>query len=208
MRHISFVKSKWFLLGAGILLGALTILIIRFFAYSPEQVHYHANFAVYINGQREEFKAPFNYQAVAVCSSTHDISMPQQRTHMHENVNSVIHVHDAVVTWGQFFENLGWYFGPDFIETSGGERYVADEQNKVHVILDGQDYTDLPITNRVIANKARLLISYGNPTEGQLKKQYESVPATAEKYNMSKDPASCSGSEKITPSDRLHHLFR
>lgn len=76
MSRLGFIKNRWFLFVAGIVLGALALLVIRFFTYSPPQVHYHANFAVYINGQREQFKGPQYYQEVAVCSSTNDITLP------------------------------------------------------------------------------------------------------------------------------------
>jgi hypothetical protein len=201
-------RSRWLMLATGLVLGILALLVIRFFTYSPPQVHYHANFAVYINGQRQEFKGPQYYQEVAVCSSTNDIHMPQQRTHMHDNINSVIHVHDHSVTWGQFFENLGWYVGPDFIETDDGTRYLADDTNKLHIIINGQDYTGLQaITNNVIKDRDRLLLSFGDVGQTTLDNQFKSVPSTAKHYDESKDPASCSGSEKITTSDRLHHLF-
>jgi hypothetical protein len=192
----------------GLLLGALIVLGIRFATYKPVQVHYHANFAVYINGKREEFKGPQYYQEVAVCSSTNDIHMPQQRTHMHDNINSVIHVHDHSVTWGQFFENLGWYVGPDFIQKDDGTRYVADDTNKLNVVINGQDYTGLQaITNEVINDRDRLLLSFGNIDQKTLDQEFKSVPSTAKHYDESKDPASCSGSEKVTLKDRLHHLF-
>lgn len=201
------MKHKWFLFGAGLVLGALAILAIRYFTYSPPQVHYHANFAVYINGQREAFKGPQYYQEVAVCT-TSGITLPQQRAHMHDNINDVIHVHDHAVTWDQFFENLGWYVGPDFVQTADGTMYKADDTNKLHILLNGQDYTDLtPITNMLIKDRDRLLISYGNIDDATLQQEYKTVPSTAKHYDESQDPASCAGSEKVTASDRLHHLF-
>ncbi|HSX35471.1 MAG TPA: hypothetical protein VLH84_00890 [Patescibacteria group bacterium] len=38
-----------------IIVGAAAILGVRYFTYSPERVHYHANFDVIINGQREVY---------------------------------------------------------------------------------------------------------------------------------------------------------
>lgn len=202
------LRSRWFALFGGILLGALVILAIRFATYKPVQVHYHANFAVYINGQREEFKGPQYYQEVAVCSSTNDITLPQQRAHLHDNINSVIHVHDHAVTWGQLFENLGWYLGPDFIQKDDGTRYTADDTNKLNIVLNGQNYTGLQaMTNIVIKDRDRLLVSFGDMDQSALDKQFKSVPNTAKHYDEAKDPASCSGSEKVTTHDRLHHLF-
>jgi len=202
------VKNTWFLLIAGIIIGALAILAIRFFTYKPVQVHYHANFAVYLNGQREDFKGPQYYQEVAVCSTTNDITTPLERAHMHDNVNSIIHVHDHAVTWGQFFENLGWYVGPDFIETADGHLHQASGDEQLHILLNGQDYTGLtPITNTVIKDRDRLLVSFGAIDSQTLQQEYKSVPSTAKHYDETKDPASCAGSEKISVSARLHHLF-
>lgn len=196
------------MLSSGLILGALIILGIRFFTYSPDQVHYHANFAVYINGKREEFKGPQYYQEVAICSSTTGITIPQQRAHMHDDINSVIHIHDHAVTWGQFFENFGWYVGPDFIQKDDGTRYVADDTNKLNIIINGQDYTGLQaITNNVIKDRDRLLLSFGDIDSKTLDKEFKSVPSTAKHYDESKDPASCAGSEKVTTKVRLHHLF-
>ena len=199
---------RWAVLVIGLLIGALVILGIRYVTYKPDQVHYHANFAVYLNGKRFEFKGPQYYQEVAVCSSTTGITTPQQRSHMHEDINSVIHVHDHAVTWGQFFENLGWYVGPDFIVTDDGTKYIASGNDKLHVLINNQDYTDLtPITNTVIKDKSRLLLSFGDISDKTLQQEYKSVPSTAAHYDAAKDPASCAGSEKVTPSVRLHHLF-
>lgn len=198
--------AEWFTVG--LLVGVLIILVIRFFTYSPVQVHYHANFAVYLNGQREEFKGPQYYQEVAICSTVNGISSPLQRAHMHDNVNSVIHVHDHAVTWGQFFENLGWFVGPNFIQTDNGTMYLANDTSKLHVILNDQDYTGAtPITDVVIGDKDRLLISFGDVSGQQIQQEYRSVPSTAAKYDADKDPASCAGSEDVTIKDRLHHLF-
>ncbi len=201
-------KTSIIVLIVGLFVGALTALSVRFFAYKPYQVHYHANFAVYINGQREQFKDPAYYQEVAVCSSTNDIKTVSQRAHMHENINSVVHVHDHVVTWGQFFEGIGWYVGPNFIQTKDGTMYTEDDTNKLHVIVNGQDYTGLSqITTMVIEDDARVLISYGDISPAELEQEYASVPKSAHHYDVSKDPASCSGTEKVTAKDRFKHLL-
>lgn len=206
--NLGFVRNKWFLFGAGIVLGVLVLLVIRFFTYSPPQVHYHANFAVYINGKREEFKGAQYYQEVSICNASTGITIPQQRAHMHDDVNGVVHVHDHAVTWGQFFENLGWYVGPDFIETTDGHLYQNDGNSVLHVIINGQDYTGLtPITDMVIKDQSRVLVSYGDISDSRLQQEYKTVPSTAKHYDDTKDPASCSGSEPTNFSARLHHLF-
>jgi hypothetical protein len=207
-RFLDILAKPLSMLLLGFLLATLVLLGIRFLTYKPDQVHYHANFAVYINGQREQFKDPSYYQEVAICSSTTGITAPQQRAHMHDQISDTVHVHDHAVTWGQFFENLGWYIGPDFLVTKDGTKYVADDSDQLHIIIDGQDYTGLTsITNLVIKDRSRLLVSFGNADDATLQKQFQSVPSTAKHNDETQDPASCAGSEKVTVSQRLHHLF-
>lgn len=208
MHRLRFLKTTWSLLILGILLGALLILAIRFFTYSRPVTHYHANFAVYINGQREEFKAPRYYQEVAACTANGPIQ-PAERAHMHDDINSVLHVHDDGVTWEQFFNNISWYLGKDFIQTDDGTMYQANGNNKLNIVLNGQNLTDLTsIANSVIKDRDRLLISFGDINEQTLQAEYNSVPSTAKHYDETKDPASCAGQmQKVTLSDRLHHLF-
>lgn len=208
MKYLKLPKSKWFLLGVGVLLGALIILVIRFATYEIPHTHYHANFAVYVNGQREQFKASHYYEEIAACS-LHGNIQPAQRAHMHDEINSVIHVHDDGVTWEQFFNNIGWTLGPNFIQDDQRTIYLEDDTNKLNIVLNDQNLTDLTnIANQVIKDEDRLLISYGNIDDSTLAKEYKTVPATAHHYDITPDPASCAGqAQNPSFSDRLHHLF-
>lgn len=208
MSKFSFLRAKWVLFVVGLLLGVLVTLAIRFATYNVQQTHYHANFAVYINGQREQFKGPQYYEEVSACSASGPIQ-PPQRAHMHDNINSVIHVHDNGVSWQQFFNNIGWTLGPNFIQDNQQNMYVEDSTNKLNIILNGQNLTDLTsIANQVIHDRDRLLISFGNISNNALQKEYSSVPNTAKHYDESKDPASCAGQmSKVTLGDRFRHLF-
>lgn len=195
----------------GLLVGAVLILGINFVSYTPmHHTHYHANFALYINGMREQFKDKQYYEDVAICSASTGITFPQQRAHMHDGVNSVVHVHDNSTTWGQFFENIGWYVGPNFVQTKAGVIYKADGTTKLHIVINGQDYTDLtPITNQVIGDKDRLLVSYGDLSQNLVDSEDKTVASTAAKYDASIDPASCAGGHDETPTlkQRFNNLF-
>lgn len=199
------MMPTWAWVSAGVLLGVLLLLAVRFVTYSHAHTHYHANFAVFLDGKRQEFKEPQYYQEVKICNLSG--TSPQSRTHMHNSENGVIHVHDEAVTWGQFFENLGWIVGPDFIRTDT-ELLAASDTNKLSIILNGQDLTDVStITNQVIGNKDRLLLSYGPPDTAVLDNQFKSVANSAAKYNATKDPASCGSEENPTTQERLKNLF-
>ena len=206
--HIIIARRRYMSV-LGLLLGALIILAIRFFTYAaPEATHYHANFAVYLNGQHEEFKSPQYYQEVAACTVNGPIQ-PAQRAHMHDEENSVLHVHDDGVTWSQFFDNLGWSIGPNFIQNADKKMYIEDGDNKLNIVLNGQNLTDLTsIANQVIKDRDRMLISFGNIDSETLESEYKAVPSTAKHFDETPDPASCSGQmEKVTIGDRFKHLF-
>lgn len=190
----------------GAVVGVTALLGARFVTYQKPYVHYHANFAVYINGEREEFKNPIYYTEGGCIAE--GVKTPLMRAHMHDSVNDVVHVEDHAVTWGNFFENLWWSVGSDYIQKSDGTMYKADDTNKLHLIINGQDYTDFgSLANKEIKDKDRVLISYGNEDKQALESQYKTVADSAAKYNAQSDPATCSGSHKTTTKDKLKHLL-
>jgi hypothetical protein len=199
------VSKKTVLIGvAGLLVGALVVLGIRFITYKPEQIHYHANFAVYLNGKREQFKSPMYYEEVSgSCALGKDIK-PAQRVHLHDEVADVVHVHDHAVTWGDLFMNLHWAVGPDFIRTPDGI-FVAADSKKITYVVNGQEIDD--ISTEIIKDEDRLLVDFGDTNKATIDKEFKSVPATAHKYDIGKDPAACLGNAAPTFTDRLKHLF-
>jgi hypothetical protein len=206
-RFTTYLTSKWAYLLYGFLAASLLILGIRFATYQPEHdTHIHANFGIFINGERETFKAPRYYEEVKLCSM-HENMTPQARVHMHNQESGVIHVHHDGVTWGQLFENLGWYVGPDFIRTPD-RLYTVDDVNKLNIVLNGDNLTGLStITNELIDNRDRLLLSYGDADKAELDAQYKTVPGNAEEYNNKPDPAGCGGNHEVTIADRFKNLF-
>jgi hypothetical protein len=202
-----FKKSTWLIAGLGFLVGALVILGIRFVTYhNPKGVHYHANFVIYVDGQKQELKEPFYYEEVGAGCDPNEKMTPHERAHMHDNVNNVVHVHDNAVTWGNFFQNIGWVIDTKLLEDPHGKVYLADGQSKVTFMLNGK--TTDNVINQVIGDQDRLLVSFGISSNQDLQSQYNSVPATAHKYDISKDPASCGGGVvPTTTSDRFKHLL-
>lgn len=191
---------------SSMLVGALAILTARFIAYNPEQIHYHANFAVYLNGVREEFKSPMYYEEVSgSCALGKDIK-PPQRGHMHDNVNNAVHVHDHAVTWGDFFMNLDWAVGPDFIRTPDGIYTPhTDTGERITYLINGQAYDD--IATEIIHDEDRLLVDFGNTPQNVLRTRYDAVANSAHHLDTSKDPAACLGNAAPTWKDRLRHLL-
>ena len=202
MKVAKVLKKSYVLAGFGFFLGLLTILVIRFATYNPHRVHYHANFAVFINGQREQFKDNFYYQSEGAACIADANMTPTDRAHMHDHINDLVHVHDHAVTWGQFFQNIGWGVNPRFINTPT-QLLVASENQKVTFWVNGQEVAN--IANQVIGDRDKLLVDFG--TDNNLQAEYKTIPSTAAKNDTDKDPASCSGSTPVTTHERLSHLF-
>jgi hypothetical protein len=200
------MKRIYALVVGGFVVGILTPLTIRFASYRPAQVHYHANFAVYLQGQPQKFTNRA-YFLDGGCGMS-NMMTPESRAHLTPGIDNVVHVKDGAVTWGQFFNNLGWYIGDDFVKTADGQLLAPNGDATLHIIINEQDYTGLGgITNAVIKDRDRLLLSYGNSSRTDLAKQYAAVPSTAKTYDGMKNASACGHATKVTLQDRLRHLL-
>ncbi len=185
-----------------VLIGAIFAFLLmtsaRFIFKQPESVHFHANMAVFIDGKRESFAGPGYYEEVEACSAT---ATPSGRTHLHMPDNNVVHVHDKNVTWGNFFENIGWAIGPDALVTPQ-QIYRSDDTKSLTFYLNGEKTDD--IFRTVIKSEDILVVSYGDGT-ADLAQQAEQVqkPTPASLANTQKDPAACRGTEDASIGVRL-----
>lgn len=191
---------KWAIWLLLFLLGAVVMVAFRYVMIKDTSVHYHANFGVYVNGQQDQFQGPGYYEEVTACN-VHNHDDLASRTHMHENVNHVIHVHDHSVSWGDFFANLGYTFGDTVLVTEKGTYVDGQDGNKLTFTLNGQPVTH--IANTIIKSEDVLLINYGKDDAKTLQSRYEAIPKDAHHYNITKDPAACQGGEGLTPLNRL-----
>lgn len=184
----------------GFMLGTLWLIGIRFIMYKSDTVHYHANFALYINGQRDAFKSFTFYEEVQSCGSD-EKNNPKNRVHMHDNVNHVAHVHEPGVTWGHFFANLGYTLGDSLIKTDNGAFLDAQNGNELTFILN--DKTVNNIANEPIKSEDVLLVNYGKDSAQTLAQRYQNITQDAGAYNKRNDPSSCRGTKELTFSERL-----
>lgn len=211
-RTTSILDMRWILIILGFVAGLISLLAIRAAAYDPPQeTHYHANFAVYINGQREQFKALDYYEEEAasncsVATAEEAETSPMSRVHMHGNINDVVHVEDSRVTWGNFFTVLKWNIGSTYIATRDG-MYQNNGTAKVTFMLNGKSVDD--VANATIQDQDKLLVNYGDQTASQITGEYNLIKNNALKADQSKDPAGCGGGHTDTASmrERMKHMF-
>ncbi|MCX8035047.1 MAG: hypothetical protein N3A71_02045 [Candidatus Dojkabacteria bacterium] len=197
------------LVTAGVLLSLVATTTLRFVTLKEEEnTHYHADFMIHINGEMMMLDDPEYYkeEVPAPCSTGEHTSDPLERAHLHDRVPSVVHVEDEAVTWGHFFQNLGYTVSKDILITPEGDIYKLEGEKRLRFILNGKE--ESIISGRVIQNKDRLLVSYGEETGQELiDGKYNEVTERAEEYNNTPDPEGCSGSKVESFTDKLKRAF-
>jgi hypothetical protein len=190
------MRRPLLLIGSGIIVGVTFFTLVRIvFMPSVMATHFHANFAVFIDGKQFDFSADKYMEDVQGCKPDYIPLLPQERTHLHNNEGHVLHVHERGVTWGHFFANIGFDFGKTYLVTDEGTLYVNGNKT-IKFILNGES-VESPF-NKLIGNEDQLLISYGVETvEGISKTQFPSIANDAHEHNEHPDPGSCSGAIEL-----------
>lgn len=191
----TYLKPLLFVLIGAVLAATVTYTTIyASYRDAHPQVHFHANFAMYLNGTKVDFSNTRYMEDIASCQVSGALT-PRERVHLHNGVGDLAHVHDTNVTWGNFFTNLGYMIDDTHIITDSGTVYTAGDTSKIRFILNGKAINS-PF-NTYIHSEDRLLISFGDQlSQDTAMQQYLSVSSTAKEFNTKLDPASCSGSQK------------
>jgi hypothetical protein len=196
---MTFNKRLVIALLAGFLLGVFWLIALRYVTFEDKRVHYHGNFALYINGQRDDFKSSTFYEETQSCSA--DEIGPKQRVHLHDQKPHVAHVHDEGATWGHLFANLGYSLGNKSVQTDAGVFVDGEAGNELTFMLNGKKVEGA--ASEVIRSEDVLLISYGKDDAAALQVRYDQIERDAARYNQTTDPSACSGSKPITFTERL-----
>lgn len=197
-------KSLW----VGLALGVFGLGAARFLGVPPpEATHFHANWAIYVDGERMDLSERRYMEEISSCYAVDGEMTPQSRVHMHEGNHDVVHIHHLGVTWGHLAGNLGIGFGEGYLILDDGTRIFDGEDGRFTYILNGRALTSAH--NELVASEDRLLISYGSESLDELAEvRFGQVATTAGEYNTRDDPPTCSGSmEPLGVWDRLKFAF-
>lgn len=184
---------------AGLVIGTVWLVALRFITFKDTRIHYHANFALYINGQRDTLDSSTFYEETQSCSA--DEVGPRQRVHLHDQKSHVVHVHDEGSTWGHMFANLGYGLSNKAIQTDKGVYVNGQDGNELTFMINGQKVEGL--ANEVIESEDVVLVNFGQDNQETLKSRFEEISHDAAEYNKTTDPSACSGSKPITFTERL-----
>lgn len=190
----------------GLALGILGLGAARFAATPWEdEIHYHANWAVFLDGERLDLSADWYMEDVSACVAGGEV-LPTQRVHMHNNDHDVVHVHHEGVTWGHLLTNLGIVLGDDFLVLDDGRRFEEGAGRTLKFVVNGFPVGE--IENRLIESGDRLVVSFGPESVEEVEeRQLSRVGDDAEAYNERQDPAGCSGASEPGFGERLRRAF-
>jgi hypothetical protein len=190
----------------GVLVGVTALAAFRLAIVPVERpMHHHANFALFVEGQRVDLSADEYMEDVAMCVVGGTV-LPTARAHLHNNNPDVAHIHHEGATWGHLLANLGFGLGDEYLMTDAGKLYREGEGKTLKFILNGRP--EFSVHNQLIRSGDRLLISYGPESEEEvLRTQFRQVTSDAEEFNRKSDPAGCSGPTNPTLWDRVQHAF-
>ena len=78
-----------------------------------DEVHYHAGFVVYVNGEKQDFSLS-KYMHLEICdpSGAHKEDEQIEKAHLHSGVGDVVHVHRKNAYWRDLFHNIGYELPP------------------------------------------------------------------------------------------------
>ena len=190
----------------GILAGVVGLVAVRLAVAHPEEpTHYHANFALYVDGERVDLAGDEYMEDVAACAMGETV-LPRSRAHLHNNDPDVAHVHHPGVTWGHLFTNLGFGLGKTYIANKDGAVLTVGDGRTLKFVLNGRP--QLAVHNELIRPGDRLLVSYGPEPEPEVvRDQFPRVADNAEEFDARNDPAGCAGAHRMTLWDRIRYAF-
>ncbi len=130
-----------------------------------QPVHWHADFVLYIRGERYDFNQPR-----FISDEEDELS---ENVHMHGERENVVHVHREGTTWREFFDSLGFELTDACLTTPEGEQLCNSEAERLSFVLNGVKLDALAFQD--ITDIDRALISYGNESDEKLMHQYAQV---------------------------------
>ena len=134
-----------------------------------QTVHWHADLALYIRGERYSFDD-------ARFFSTGEVEL-SENVHIHEPWHVVVHVHRESTTWWEFFDSLGFELTDTCITLPEGDRFCNSETERLTFILNGVKVDALAFED--ITNIDRVLISFGDESDEELMQRFAEVTSEA-----------------------------
>ena len=122
--------------------------------------HDHANFMVFINGEEINFALP-------------QYIVKAKEVHIEDMNGNVIHKHATGITLGYFFKTLGFKFDENCFVFDNKKEYCNEGDKTLKFYVNNE--RNYEYDKYEIKDLDKYLISYGNDSEEEIKKQLSSI---------------------------------
>lgn len=158
------------------MIAAIFLLLPRFLEKKTVQVdsdihpilgdiHYHADFKVYLEGRLYDFAQSRYMSEKNVIQSNF--------VHLHDMDGDVIHKHMSGITLKTFFTSLGMQFDGQCFRTDNAVAYCNSANKILKMYVNGERNYDFQ--NYDFQDMDRILITYGSEDEAAVQRQIKSV---------------------------------
>lgn len=140
-----------------------------------QPIHEHADFAIFIRGQRLDFS---NDRFI----STEDKEL-SENVHIHNPRHTLVHIHRESTTWDEFFRSLGFELNDpsllavtpesSYLKMPDGTLYSASATETFKFYVNGVKVDGIASYN--ISDLDRVLVSFGDETEEEVLAQLDEV---------------------------------
>lgn len=124
-------------------------------------VSYKAGFAIFTNGTFRVFTAAMYH------NRSSDVYIQA------DNPN-VVHIKKSGATWNDFFKTLPFKLTKECLTTGTKETFCTNKNATLQFYLNGKQ--DQNVLDKQISAGDQLLVSYGNESKEQIKRQLQQIP--------------------------------
>lgn len=164
-----------------------------------QPVHWHADFAVFVNGERFDFDKP------EFISKEGEENNPW--VHIHDPRPTVVHVHREQTTWDEFMRSLEFGLTDTKLVLPDGQTFESGSAGSLKFYVNGVQVDTIMF--EPIADLSRVLITFGTETDIEVRQTQipvvtdqacipselclDRVPAVPEPEPCTKSSGSCTG---------------
>lgn len=157
-----------------LIVAVVTVVAVAAFAAltlnSPAQqeYHVHADFALYINGER------FNFSQEKYMSTNN--TLLSNFVHIHDLNGNVVHFHRQGIDLAFFFRSLGMRFNETCLKLDDGRQFCSGQQATLRFFVNGQE--NKKFGSYIPSDLDKILITFGPPGEN-VSQQLASISSDA-----------------------------
>jgi hypothetical protein len=130
-----------------------------------QDVHWHADIALYIRGERFDFGTPDIWEREGFTVN--------ENVHMHPPDFEVVHIHKEQSTWREFLTSFYFEVSDECIVVPDGTEYCSTDTEKLSFVVNGVQVDSILALDA--SDLHRVLINYGPETGEELLARFQDV---------------------------------